>query len=157
MDTFYYTEKKEFLTSSFVEEAYYNVDTTEAVFVTPAGESLVYSKVDEATWDGFINAPSQGRYFQQFIKGIAEYHQWRDYTFFNPVSPTQIEEGTLDLKKVTTEGTIEYRRKVGAPDGKEYTIVANFSSFEAAHTLFSYAESTAKSVSLSVYADDANE
>lgn len=148
-NTFYYTDHETFY-SSFAENAWYNSDTQEVVFETPSGTVLYYTGMPPALWDQFKDASSQGRFFQTHIKGVLEYHE-NDFLFF--LKPADLLDPSLPV-----ESPAESDIKVTKPSsGKEYTVVANFATFEDAQVAFSYAETSATSVSLSVYASDDDE
>lgn len=149
-NTFYYTHAHTFDQSTFADSAYYDEGTKRLFIETSDGTGLLY-KADFGDYQDFILAPSAGQHYQRSIKGNLEYLRDEEIWFTEPAVRDTPEDGdpafedavALEVERALTPG------KSGST-GREYTIVASFDSFEAAYTVFSYAETTSKSVSLSV-------
>ena len=63
------------LSSSNLSGAGYDPESREMTVIFTSGGEYVYSEVDQATFDGLLQAPSPGRYFAQNIRGVFSYRR----------------------------------------------------------------------------------
>lgn len=146
-NTFYYTHAHTFDQSTFADSVYYDEGSKRLFIETADGMGLLY-KANFIDYQDFILAPSAGQHYQRSIKGNLEYLRDEEIWFTEPTLTDGAEDGAFE-DAVALEVERAATGESGST-GREYTIVASFDSFEAAYTVFSYAETTSKSVSLSV-------
>ena len=61
-----------YFNSSAIKRAEYDPKSMRMTIWFPAGHSYDYCRVPEGVWNGLLNAPSKGRYFNTVIDG--HYH-----------------------------------------------------------------------------------
>lgn len=139
MNTFKYTDHAAF-DSTFAEQGWYNAYTGELVIETTNGDLLRYQEVPNDIGIGFLNADSQGRYYQRAIRGILTSSMDIDIDFFVLDAPADEKSIEAEIK---SEEDFE-------PLGR-YTVTSYFDSAEDAFILFSYAEGLGNHTTLTAY------
>lgn len=55
--------------SSWLMHFQYDADAQQLVVVLKSGGQYIYNEVDQAMFDQFVQAPSKGKFYSQYIKG----------------------------------------------------------------------------------------